>query len=102
MKKVINEVFYQNVSFGNYGCHVGMGHVTLEWESTVVYPRLLFLAIAIEDGHLLPEAADFSGSKVPYEVVCLFWQKDKLLHGEPLVPRKIGNLGLQCPPLIDG
>ena len=49
-----------------------MGHVTLEWESTVVYPRLLFLAIAIEDGHLLPEAADFSGSKVPYEVVCLF------------------------------
>ena len=33
--KVINDVFYENVSFRNYGCLVGMAVVSLEWQRTV-------------------------------------------------------------------
>ena len=33
--KVINDVFYENVSFRNYGCLVGMAVVSLEWQGTV-------------------------------------------------------------------
>ena len=34
--KVINDVFYENVSFRNYGCLVGMAVVSLEWQYTVL------------------------------------------------------------------
>ena len=62
--KVINDVFYENVSFRNYGCLVGMAVVSLEWQCTVVVGwSYLFVKII-----KVPKYCDFCRQSTPTPV----------------------------------